>query len=273
MSASAIAGCFSFALILAKRRRWCSTRLIGPSPASRALARAASTTTSGRLLRIRLEKTAVETIFVGKQRQCNRRFLQMWSHHEVEPAACTPASGWEKGQVENQVGLVRERFFTPRLRFKTYDELNAWLVDKCVAYVKAHPHPERPARRVWEVFEEERPNFVPIAATSTDSMRCRLQCRRRALCASTTTNSVSADAIGRPVEVQAYAERFVIRQDGRVVREHARSYGRGEMAYDPRGIMCRFWLANQARCEPPPADAISITKDALAPRRAAPFDR
>jgi IS30 family transposase len=29
--------------------------------------------------------------------------------------ACTPASGWEKGQVENQVGLVRERFFTPRL--------------------------------------------------------------------------------------------------------------------------------------------------------------
>jgi hypothetical protein len=26
---------------------------------------------------------------------------------------------------------VRERFFTPRLRFKTYDELNAWLPDQC----------------------------------------------------------------------------------------------------------------------------------------------
>lgn len=26
-----------------------------------------------------------------------------------------PASGWEKGQVVNQVGLVRERFFTPHL--------------------------------------------------------------------------------------------------------------------------------------------------------------
>jgi hypothetical protein len=38
-------------------------------------------------------------------------------------------SGWEKGQVENQVGLVRERFFTPRLRFKAFDELNAWLLD------------------------------------------------------------------------------------------------------------------------------------------------
>ena len=89
-------------------------------------------------------KTAVETIFVGKDRQYNRRFLQMCSHHLVEPVACTPASGWEKGQVENQVGLVRERFFTPRLRVKSYDEMNAWLMDKCIAWAKAHGHPEHP---------------------------------------------------------------------------------------------------------------------------------
>jgi transposase len=68
-------------------------------------------------------KTAVETIFVGKGRLYNRRFLQMCSHYLVGPVACTPASGWKKGQVENQVGLVRERFFTPRLRFKNLDEL------------------------------------------------------------------------------------------------------------------------------------------------------
>ncbi len=59
-------------------------------------------------------KTAVDAVFVGKDRQYNRRFLQMCSHYLVEPVACTPASGWEKGQVENQVGLVRRRFFTPR---------------------------------------------------------------------------------------------------------------------------------------------------------------
>ena len=49
-------------------------------------------------------KTAVETVFVGKQRLYNRRFLQMCSHYLIEPVACTPASGWEKGQVENQLG-------------------------------------------------------------------------------------------------------------------------------------------------------------------------
>ena len=54
-------------------------------------------------------KTAVEAIFVGKARQYNRRFLQMCSHHLIEPVACTPASGWEKGQVENQVGNLRDQ--------------------------------------------------------------------------------------------------------------------------------------------------------------------
>src|SRR5690348_7092724 len=45
--------------------------------------------------------------------------------------------------------------------------------------------------------------------------------------------SVTASAVGRPVEVQAYADRVVIRQDGRVVGEHQRSFSRGETIYDP----------------------------------------
>jgi transposase len=43
-------------------------------------------------------KTAVETVFIGKDRQLNRRFLWMCGHYLIEPAACTPASGWENGQ-------------------------------------------------------------------------------------------------------------------------------------------------------------------------------
>src|SRR6266508_6074532 len=46
-------------------------------------------------------------------------------------------------------------------------------------------------------------------------------------------NSVAASAVGRPVEVHAYADRIVIRQDGRIVGEHPRSFGRGDTVYDP----------------------------------------
>ena len=86
-------------------------------------------------------KTAVDSVFIGKDRQYNRRFLRMCGHYLVDPVACTPAAGWEKGQVENQVGVVRERFFTPRLRVASYQELNAWLLDRCVAYAKGAPAP------------------------------------------------------------------------------------------------------------------------------------
>ena len=43
-----------------------------------------------------------------------------------------PAAGPGEGQVENQVGNVRERLFRPRPKFETLAELNAWLKAKCV---------------------------------------------------------------------------------------------------------------------------------------------
>jgi hypothetical protein len=46
-------------------------------------------------------KTAVETIFVGKNRAYNRRFQQMCGHYLVDPVACTPASGWERAIVRH----------------------------------------------------------------------------------------------------------------------------------------------------------------------------
>ena len=179
-------------------------------------------------------KTAVETIFVGKDRRYNRRFLQMCSHYLVDPVACTPASGWEKGQVENQVGLVRERFFTPRLRFKKLDELNAWLLDKCIAYAKAHRHPELSDQTIWDVFEAERPKLVPYAGRFDGFHAVPASVSKTCLVRFDNNKySVAASAVGRPVEVQAYADRIVIRQDGRIVAEHPRSFGRGETTYDP----------------------------------------
>jgi transposase len=179
-------------------------------------------------------KTAVETVFVGKDRVYNRRFLQMCAHHLVEPTACTPAAGWEKGQVENQVGVVRERFFKPRLRFQSYEEMNAWLLDRCVAYAKAHRHPELPDQTIWRVFEAERPSLVPYAGRFDGFHSVPAAVSKICLVRFDNNKySVRAHAVGRPVEVQAYADRVVIRQDGSIVGEHPRCFGRGETVYDP----------------------------------------
>jgi len=191
-------------------------------------------------------KTAVETVFIGKDRQFNRRFLRMCGHYLVEPTACTPASGWEKGQVENQVGVVRERFFTPRLRVASYEELNAWLLDRCVAYAKAHKHPELIDCTIWQAFEAERPRLVQITGPFDGFHATQVAVSKTCLVRFDNNKySVASRAVGRPVEIQAGAcpragrrpdpgaDRIVIRQDGTMVGEHRRRFGRGATIYDP----------------------------------------
>ena len=179
--------------------------------------------------------TAVDAVFLGKERRFNRRFLQMCSHYLVEPTACTPAAGWEKGQVENQVGLVRERFFTPRLRFASYEELNAWLLDRCLEHARAHRHPELRERTVADVFEDEKAALMRLPTTAFNGFHAVTATVSKTLLVRFDYNkySVAARALGRPAEVHAYADRIVIRQGDDIVAEHARRYGRDQTIYDP----------------------------------------
>ena len=192
-------------------------------------------------------KTAVEAVFIGKDRKFNRRFEQLMSHHLIEPTACTPAAGWEKGQVENQVGVVRKRFFAPRPSFKTLEDLNGWLADKCVAYAKTQPHPEQTDKTVFEMFEAERPVLMAYrgafdgfhATAASVSKTCLVRFDRNKY-------SVKSSAVGRPVDIHAYADRIVLKQDGVVVA----SMPAGSAATRPPmipGTTCRCWRRSQER--------------------------
>src|SRR6185503_11453042 len=139
-----------------------------------------------------------------------------------------------KAGVENQVGVVRERFFTPRLRVASYEELNAWLLDRCVAYAKAHKHPELAGRTIWQAFEAERPQLVQITGPFDGLHATQASVSKTCLVRFDNNKySVASRAVGRPVEIQAYADRIVIRQEGAIVGEHRRRFGRGETIYDP----------------------------------------
>jgi len=138
------------------------------------------------------------------------------------------------GQVENQVGLVRERFFTPRLRVKSFDELNTWLVEQCIKYARAHRHPELRDRTIWEQFEDERPSLVPYAGKFDGFHAVPTSVSKTCLVwFDNNRYSVSAHAIGRPVEIRAYADRIELRQNGRLVGAHARCFSRDQTVFDP----------------------------------------
>ena len=179
-------------------------------------------------------KTAVEAILVGKARQYNRRFLQMCSHHLIEPVACTPASGWEKGQVENQVGNLRDHLFRPKPRVKSLAELNAWLEDQCIAYAKRTQHPEFKDRTISEVFQEERPSLMelrgPFDGFVEKAVRASTTCL---IMADHNRYSVDARAAGRMVLVRSHAERIVVLLNDKVVADHPRQFRRDQIIYDP----------------------------------------
>ena len=179
-------------------------------------------------------KTAVSTVFVGKERAYNRRFLEMCSHHLVDPVACTPGAGWEKGQVEKQVDHVRGRLFVPSPRGRSYAEINEWLMDQCIRDARKRPHPTIEGKTVWQVFEEER-SFLMAYRGPFDGFHATEVAVSKTCLVRFDNNhySVPARAVGQPVDVRAYADRIVIRQDGEIVAEHPRSFGRGETAYDP----------------------------------------
>lgn len=56
--------------------------------------------------------------------------------------AYTPAAGWEKGQVENQVHNSREDIFKPRLRFASIEEGNAWLMEESLRQAATQALPD-----------------------------------------------------------------------------------------------------------------------------------
>ena len=139
--------------------------------------------------------------------------------------ACTPGAGWEKGQVEKQVGDLRGRLFARSPRGRSYAEINEWLMDRCIENAKKQPHPTIEGKTVWQVFEEERPFLMayrgPFDGFHASEVAVSKTCLVRF---DNNQYSVAARAVGRPVDVRAYADRIVIRQDGETVAEHPRSF-------------------------------------------------
>lgn len=178
-------------------------------------------------------KAVVDTIFVGKERQFNRRFLALSNHYLFEPVACTPASGWEKGQVENQVGNIREWLFTPRPSFADFAALNAWLAQRCRELAQ-RAHPEQTSRTIADCFTDEQPHLRPIVAVFDGYVEQMLRVSSTCLVRTDYNRySVPAHLAGRVVSVRTSAERIKIVADGELVADHGRRFGRDHLVCDP----------------------------------------
>ena len=178
-------------------------------------------------------KTVVDAILVGKDRQFNRRFLALANHYLFEPVACTPASGWEKGQVENQVGNVREWLFTPMARFKSFEALNEWLATRC-RELAGRQHPAQAQRTIAQCFAQEGPSLRAVTSGFNgyveQMMRVSSTCLVRV---DRNRYSVPATYAGKVVSVRLCAHQVRIVADSQLIAQHVRRFGRDQLICDP----------------------------------------
>src|ERR1700685_2459577 len=174
-------------------------------------------------------KEVVDTIFTGKERLFNRRFMVLAHHYLFEPVACTPASGWEKGQVENQVGNIREWLFTPLARFASFDALNEWLATRC-RDLAARKHPVTPERSIADCFAQEQLSLRPIVAPFDGYVEHMLRVSSTCLVVLDRNRySVPAEFAGRAVSVRSTATQVRVVADGAGIAEPVRRFRRAQV--------------------------------------------
>ena len=179
-------------------------------------------------------KTVVNKILGGKERNFNSRFTQLCSHYLFEPISCTPGAGWEKGQVENQVGLARRRFFTPKIKIGNFRELNEILKENCIKWAKSHKHPTFSDKTVWEVYTEEKPYMINLPPSFDGYAERPARVTPSSLVTYDRNRySVDCSQVGKIIQIRVYADRIVIVSDGRVIGEHERHFGRNKTIFDP----------------------------------------
>lgn len=180
-------------------------------------------------------RTAVDKVHKGKGRSVNARFSVMCAHYLYDPDFCNVASGWEKGVVEKNVQDSRRRIWIDarERRFASFDELNAWLGERCRALWEEIRHPEHRQFTVAEMLEHERGQLMPMPApfdgyveeVARVSSTCLVSVARNRY-------SVPCELAGQMVSTHLYPTRVTVVAGDVVVAEHERLTDKGKTRYD-----------------------------------------
>jgi len=180
----------------------------------------------------RFDNPSTVVRLMGREKKENPTFAQFRAYYNFGLSLCQPARGNEKGSVENFAGFVERHFFTPVPEVKDYDELNAFLMEKCVEYLK-YPVPDSDLT-VGEALEEERKHLLPLPEEDYDVAHVTYaRASKQALVRFDNHRySVPARYAYKNLLVKAYVDKIEILHENTVVAEHKRSYVKGGKIYD-----------------------------------------
>jgi transposase len=178
-------------------------------------------------------KTMVTFVSRSKDRTFHPRFLALMNHYVIEPVACTPAAGWEKGQVERQVQDIRRQLFTPKLSFDDLESLNDWLYLRCNE-LGSRRHPDSQDQTIDEVYALEQTELAPLGQAFDGYIEKAVRVRSTCLVQYDSNRySVPAHYAGCVISLRAYGDRIVLVSGHKVIAEHQRRFTKNVSYFEP----------------------------------------
>jgi len=180
-------------------------------------------------------KTAVKKVLEGTKREEQEAFIALRSHYVFAAEFCNVRKSNEKGQVENEVGFVRRNFFVPLPQCASLEELNSFLLAKCLKYAEEHKVPGTD-KTVAFVWEEEKQILLPLPPKPFACCRTRevKSDRYSRVCFETNRYSVPTTFAGQFLTLKAYVDHIEVWRENDLIASHQRSYGRREEILEPR---------------------------------------
>lgn len=179
--------------------------------------------------------TAVKKVLQGRGRQEQEAFIAFRSHYLYEPFFCIPGQrgAHEKGGVEGGVGYSRRNWLVPVPDFPSWDALNAYLREKCLAELtRTAQGKTEPIGVLWE---RERPLLLPLPSRPYD-------CCRKLFVRADSHSRVHVDGIRysvpapfayRPLTAKVYVDEIAIAYEDKIVARHRRRFDPGAQELDP----------------------------------------
>lgn len=176
-------------------------------------------------------RVAVKSGF-GAHAAAQDDYAQLAAHYGFQPVFCNPASGNEKGLVENLVGYIRRNVCVPLPRVDSLEELNGKLLEHCVKYL-SHKVDSRP-QVVGTMLEEEQRSLRPMPKYPLDISKKGYPTVNRYSTVLFETNqySVPCKYRGKTTLLKAYPNTIEIWINGDLVAVHDRCLGRKQESLD-----------------------------------------
>jgi len=177
--------------------------------------------------------TAVKAVLKGKKRIEQDAYHRFRAYYTFEVRFCTPGEAHEKGGIEGLVGFSRRNFFVPLPETDTLEELNQYLIKRCLAYGQHVISGQ--TQSVDELFEKEKGYLIPLPQVpfeNTQSIRSKVN-HYSTVIVDRNRYSVPTSYAGLQVETLLYVDRVEVFYDGKRIATHSRLYGNNKWSLEP----------------------------------------